>query len=547
VVSVHNDFKGLVDRALQFWWESNPVEATSAGVHTYDDQLERLDRDSRSEILSNYERFVAELSSFESESTGLTREDRLDLAVLKASLDSTVQLERRYRRVERDATVYPDICLWSVYLLLTRDFAPVDQRLQSVLARMRQIPRVLAEGKMNLASTKGVPAAWTKLGMEVCEAGMSFFAAVVPGYASQSKSLAADIRKATAMAIEAMGDYDRFLREELMPASNGEYRLGAELFDYLLRNAHMLPYSTDQLLEIGRMSVETTVIELERVASEIDKGRTWVDLVADVKQTTPTADTLLDVYRDETLRAKRFVTDRDLVTIPAGESLDVVETPEFERGRFPYAGYMTPAPFERDQRGMLWVTPIDRNLPPELQQQQLHGHPMAGIPVIALHETYPGHHLQYLHAGRLGSPVRKVFGTPVFVEGWALYCEELMFQQGFLDQESRLFQLKDQLWRACRVIIDVELHLGKMSFQDAVRMLVNVAKLEESSAIGEVKRYTQNPTQPMSYMVGKMEILKLREQLEEAGGGKLNLKSFHDKLLSYGPVPVGLIAEDMLG
>ena len=191
---------------------------------------------------------------------------------------------------------------------------------------------------------------------------------------------------------------------------------------------------------------------------------------------------------------------------------------------------------------MYYVTPIDQHLSPADRAEQLLGHNRFGMLLTNVHEGYPGHHLQLVVANQVQSPVRKLLSDTVFCEGWALYCEQLVLDQGMTeDPRVRLFQLKDQLWRACRVVIDVKLHTGRMTFDEAVDMLVNVAFLERPNAIGEVRRYTQEPTQPMSYLMGKEQIMQLRTREQERLGAGFALRQFHDRLLSYGTIPLSLI------
>jgi uncharacterized protein (DUF885 family) len=198
--------------------------------------------------------------------------------------------------------------------------------------------------------------------------------------------------------------------------------------------------------------------------------------------------------------------------------------------------------FEPRQEGLYYVTPLNERLAPEDRRQQMFGHNRYGMLLTNVHEGYPGHHLQLAIASGITSPVRKLLWNTVFCEGWALYCEQLVLDEGLTtDPRHRIFQLKDQLWRACRVVIDVKLHTSKMTFDEAVDMLVNVAHLERPNAIGEVRRYTQSATQPMSYLMGKHQILNLREREKQRLGSGFNLQSFHDRLLSYGTIPVALI------
>jgi uncharacterized protein (DUF885 family) len=207
---------------------------------------------------------------------------------------------------------------------------------------------------------------------------------------------------------------------------------------------------------------------------------------------------------------------------------------------------MTPAAFEEPQRGLFWVTPIDKSNP-TAAREQLAGHSRAAIEVRTLHEGYPGHHLQLCIGNRLKSRVRRIFGTAVFVEGWALYCEEMMKKEGFYTgKKTELIQLKDQLWRACRVVIDVRLHNGEFSFEEAVEMLVKTAGLERINAEAEVRRYSQSPTQPMSYLIGKIEVEGLKRDFIRKFP-QISLKAFHDRLLSYGSVPITLVRKQLPG
>jgi uncharacterized protein (DUF885 family) len=244
-------------------------------------------------------------------------------------------------------------------------------------------------------------------------------------------------------------------------------------------------------------------------------------------------------------RARDFVNKKDLVTIPDGEKLTVTETPAYVRSVIPYAAYLPPAPFESRQEGFFFVTPIDKSAPTDKRHDQLEGH--SGVAVTAVHEAYPGHHVQLLHANKATSKVRKVFGTSTFCEGWALYCEDLMHEEGFYsDPKLRLLQQKDLLWRAWRVVIDVKLHLQQMSTEEAVDTLVDQAFLERGNAEAEVKRYTLTPTQPMSYLIGKREIRAIRDEYKQQKGERFKLKEFHDKLLSFGTVPLSLVRDAML-
>jgi uncharacterized protein (DUF885 family) len=316
--------------------------------------------------------------------------------------------------------------------------------------------------------------------------------------------------------------------------------------NYKLEREHLLGMNCAALTALGEEHVAKTRALLEEEAKRIDKGRTWQELIGDAKTRHPEPLKLKEAYQAETERARRFVIEKRVAPVAAGERLEVIDTPVFERAVIPYAAYLPPGPFDEDQTGFFYVTPIDATRRKEEQQQQLEGHNYAGLALTTAHEAYPGHHLQLCHANRTGSRLRRLADSPFFAEGWALYCEELMHELGFyVDPLTRLYQLKDLLWRACRVVLDVGLHTGKFTYMQAVDYLMQTAMVERVNALAEIKRYTLTPTQPMSYLVGKLEIVKLRAEAEKQLGSRFNLHDFHAALLARGTVPPALVGEEL--
>lgn len=539
------EFTKLVDEILEFNWESNPIEATFSGIHRYDDKLDIMNLKFREKYREKLKEYTKKLELFSSET--LSSDQKMDRKILKSSLETEVKIEEETKKLERKSSFYPKYALWGPYILMLRDFAPQKLRMANALARLEKIPIFMEQGKANLKRGESIPKVWTETGIETTSSGKEFFDKVIPIFAEKVPEIKKRILDATQKAKESFDSYETFLKEEILPRSDGDFAIGKKLFDYLLSSHHMLPYNSDQIYSIGEKLIEETQKEMEKVSKEIDPQKDWTDIVKEIKKTHPEKEKLLDFYKKEMEKARDFVKQKDLVTIPEGEKLEVIETPIFERNIIPYGAYMPPAPFEEKQEGFFWVTPANENLPSDQQEQQLQGHNCFGAVLTALHEAYPGHHLQLVHSNRVDSKVRRLFGTSLFWEGWALYCEEMMYEQGFYtDPRTRLLKLKDQLWRGCRVVIDVGLHTRKMSFDEAVEMLVKVAKLEPVNAKAEVKRYTTDPAQPLSYSLGKMEILKLKDDYKNLKGKDFNLKSFHNKLVSYGSIPIKMVREKML-
>jgi uncharacterized protein (DUF885 family) len=536
-----SEFKQLAEEILQSIWKSSPHAATFAGIHEYDNELDNVNRDFLVDVNKERRDFLHRLQALD-EST-LTSEQHIDWQLLKNFLESNIRDFEELRYWQKNAAEYANLCVDALHILFLREFAPIQERAAAILSRMKQIPRFLQDSKNNL---KDAPYIFTKLAIEITEEGQNFLKTITAKLSTMVPELTSDLKKASREAAAAINVYGDFLKKELLPKSTGEFAVGADHFNFKLKTDHMLPYTAEEILEYGYDIRRLTVQNLEEIAQQIDTQKTWIEIVEEIKNQHPQASELLATYKKEMERARKFIQKNDLVTIPRNEELEVISTPEFYRPVLPYAAYMNPAPFEKQQKGYFFVTPVDEDVSNEKQEEILRGHPLYGIPVTALHEGYPGHHLQLVHANQQKSKLRRILNTTVFIEGWALYCEEMMYEAGFYsDPRSRLLQLKDQLWRACRVIIDVGLHTKKMKYDEAVDFLVDCAKLQKVHAQKEVTRYTFTPTQPMSYLIGKRQILELKRDYQNRAGAKFNLKEFHDRLLGFGSIPICLARESL--
>ena len=534
------EFRQLADEILQSFWRSSPFAATFVGIHEYDHELDNVDPDYLIGVNKERKDFLNKLEALD-EST-LTPEEHIDWLLLKNFLVSSTREFEEIRYWQKNAAEYANLCVDALHILFLREFAPIEERAAAILSRMKQIPRFLKDSKRNL---KDAPPIFTNLAIETNMGGRDFLQTISAKLSDAVPAIAVDIDKARKEAGTAIADYGHFLENELLPKSNGEFAIGTEHFNFKLKTDHILPYTADQILDYGYSQKRATEEALEHTARQIDNDKTWVEIVEDIKSHHPKSSELLATYKAEMERARAFIQEKNLVSIPPAEQLDVIDTPAFYRPVLPYAAYMNPAPFETQQKGYFFVTPVDETLPADQQEEILRGHSFYGIPVTALHEGYPGHHLQLVHANYLKNKIRRILSTNVFIEGWALYCEEMMFEADFYsDPRSRLLQLKDQLWRACRVIIDVKLHTKQMTYEEAVNLLVDCAKLQRVHAEKEVTRYTFSPTQPMSYLVGKRQIIELKKDYQNHTD-EFNLKKFHDELLSFGSIPVCLIRKEL--
>jgi len=537
-----DEFQKLSKEVLDLWWRSSPVSATFVGVHDHDSELDDLSAEFIRQSIQDHKTCLTELEKLNP--VVLSPAERIDHVLLKDNLRAGIRNLEERRMWEKDPAGPVQVGLYGVFALAIREFAPPAQRAEAMLSRLKQVPRAIEQGRANLRDSAEV---FTRVAIEVTQGGISFFQGFVPAFADQVPALKAEILEACRQAVRTCEAYLKFLKQDHLMRSKGSFATGRELFDFMLKVGNGLPYDAADLLAIGNEVLVQTEKDLVSLAEQIAPGRKWWEIVAELKREHPTGPELMAAYRDEMKRARDFTREHGLATIPEGEELELIWTPPFERSTIPYAAYMSPAPFEKQQKGFFYVTPLNEQLSPDKQEEQLQGHCRYKIPVTALHEAYPGHHLQLVHSNRVGSDVRKVVGTTVFAEGWALYCEEMMFDQGFYsDPRVRLMQLKDQVWRACRVLIDVGLHTQGMTYAQAVDLLVNRARLERVNAEIEVNRYCGSPTQPMSYVIGKHQMMNLRREYELRKGAGFNLREFHDRLLSFGTIPVAIVREEML-
>ncbi|MGQ9699697.1 MAG: DUF885 domain-containing protein [Candidatus Bipolaricaulaceae bacterium] len=537
-------------RKFENWFSQflaeNPVAATGFGDHRFDEYL----GEHSSLALARQEKLLrealAELEGFNRD--GWSLDARVDHLLTVRLVCSFLRDFTRIRSFERNPYVYPGECVAGVGLLLLRDFAPFPKRLQSVLGRLREVPRVLKEGKENLVP-KEVPPVWAEISLEATGRSISLFKLVIPMLSLRVPRLGPRVIRASLRAARALADYASFIEREIIPKAQGEFAAGKELFEEILREDHMLEYSSVELLELGLELLEKTRAEMDSLAKRIVPGKTAREIIEEAKNHHPRPTELLRVYRQEVERARNFVREKGIVTIPEGESLKVVATPFPLRTTIPYAAYMMPGPLERVQQGIFLVTPVERWAPRKVREERLRGHNFAKIPVTVVHEAYPGHHLQLVFANRYAKTLPRKLASalsPLFVEGWAFYCEELMESLGYLDQPiQKLARLQDQLWRAARIVLDVSLHMKGMSVEEGVDFLVREAGLERANALAEVRRYTLTPTQPLSYLVGKLEILRLIEDYKKRHPS-VTLREIYDLLLSCGALPPRLLREALL-
>lgn len=528
----------LLEEFLAYWWRTHPTAATAVGIHAHDGELERYDPATLAEVRRQSAAYLAAFERLTPRDTA----ELLDLELVTGQLRWQLYELDEVATFQRNPLLYLEAPLGALYLMSVRDYAPAEDRARNATERLILLPALLDQARENLTQVAPV---FARTASAMARSGVALCSGLLPLHLGSAleddPGEFARWENALRGAEAALTSFATWLDEEVAPVATADFAIGEEAFRTKNRCLHGLTDTIDELLDYATRLKTETERELDALAREIDGGRGWREVAESLKDDHPTAEGLIEAYAAAMERARQFVEGYGLVEIPPGESLEVTATPDFLRPIIPYAAYLPPAPFELDQRGFFFVT-----LPDEDAVNALRDHPKAGIAVTALHEAYPGHHLQLTWSNRAPNVTGRVFHTPVFAEGWALYCEELMWEEGFYSgPEERFLQLKDLLWRACRIIVDVGLHTRGWSTESAVRFLVDEAGLEPVNAEIEVDRYCAEPTQPLSYAIGKREIMRLRERWRDRNGAEAPLRHFHDQLLGWGTIPIHLVARAM--
>lgn len=528
-------FYDLVETRVRRLLTSDPVLATSLGIHTEDHRLGEGSRDAR---LAEIEADRAHLAAVEGlDEAGLSPaarfERELELHNVRLALFEADEV-RRWERGSTAATEIGD----AVFLLFVRGGAPLAERLSRIADRLEQAP-----GFLEAARTKAaVPQVrvWQQEERRQVSDIASLLAEVRSAADAEAAAGTLDraelarVGRAVDLAGSALEQFRGWLDETLATAID-EWPLGSERYDALIRLRSLGDLDADAILQLGWDQLRANADARRAAARELDPGADLPTVLDRLKSDHPaTFGQALDGYRDAMRRARAFVIEHDLATVPDGERIDVLPTPEYLRRLLPFAAYYPPARFDADPSGLYLVTPAVDGDPGAMRE-----HYHASISNTSIHEAYPGHHLQLAAASAHPSLTRMLTDAPEFVEGWGMYSEQMMREHGF--DAGPAFQVSlytDAIWRACRIILDVRMHRGELDIDEGTEFLVEHTGFERPNARAEVRRYTSTPGYQLSYLLGKVLILGLREEERRRRGTEFSLKAFHDALLRNGSLPI---------
>ncbi|MBV8115528.1 MAG: DUF885 domain-containing protein, partial [Silvibacterium sp.] len=488
---------------------------------------------------------------------GLDESTRGDLTMVRSSIRGELLELGTIRPWEKNPDNYSSGIANSAFVLMERKFAPADDRLRSLIAREKQMPAVFAAAKENL---KNPPRVYTEIALEQLPDIVSFFQKDVPEAFADAKDAAtiSEFKKTNAAVIVSLQSYEKWLKSDLLPRSNGDFRIGAETFSKKLLCDEMVDTPLDKLLTIAYADLHKNQAEFERIAKEVDPSKTPQEVLAELGAIHPAPDQLLQTFRSTFDGLIRFIHEKQIITIPSDVQPTLEETPPFMRATT-QASMDPPGPFEKNSTTAYFnVTLPEKNWTPQHIAEHMMAFNQGTIISTSVHEAYPGHYVQFLWV-RYGdlSQVRKIVAVATNVEGWAHYCEQMMLDEGYGQPGTgardareakliRLGQLQDALLRDARFIVGIKMHTGQMSFDQAVDFFVSDGYQSRSVGTVETKRGTSDPTY-LYYTLGKLQIMKLRDDLQKKQGASFSLQHFHDDFMRQGGAPIKIVRQTLMG
>ena len=527
-----SDADARFERSIDRWFRDRlrlePTLASFVGVHEHDHRLQGASRESIEERVDFWRAAMAEMDRFSADDLTPSHALDRDLLVHEARLELHELTERRTWAGRSNAAGEIGDALFPLF---SRDFAPFPERLERITDRLEAAPRLLGEARSRLTDPVAL---WIQIDLESGESLPSFLDVIVAAARSERcpEALLSRLDAAVNATRAALDDHDAWLRDEVLPGASADWRAGPEQFEEIVR-LRELTAAGDEILAVGEQILADERTARAATSQELDPTLSPEEVADLVKDDHPASfGEALEEYRRSMAAARRFVIDHDLATMPADDTLVVIETPSYLRHLIPFAAYYDPPRFDPRPTGTYIVTPPET---PEMMRE----HCYASISNTSVHEAYPGHHLQLASARTNPSLVRVISSAAEFTEGWAFYCERTMKEQGFDDTpKHRYIQHTDAIWRAARIVLDVKLHRGEIGFDDAVEFLIAQTGFERPAALAEVKRYTSTPSYQLSYLFGRHLIDKLKADVARAQGSSFSLKAFHDTLIYGGTMPV---------
>ncbi|MEY2584147.1 MAG: hypothetical protein QOD80_173 [Verrucomicrobiota bacterium] len=548
-------FQKLAKDYIEGLLQANPEYATSLGDHRFDDQLTDYSDDAVAKELKRAKDFRQQLDAF-SDLTKLTGPNRVDVRLLKDNIDNEIFGIEELKEREWNPLLYNESLANSLYLLVARDFAPPENRAASIKARLEKIPAVIAQAKANL---KNPPQVYTETAIDQTQGAISLIKEGLNETLDKAPKAKADLASLQEKTIAALNDYKTWLKNDLLPRSTADFRIGADKFRKKLRFALSSDMSMEDLMKAARTDLEQTQKAIYETALPLykkqfpnadqatlsDRKKVTAAVLDKLAEQRPTDETIVNYSKTVLKEATDFVRAKNLVTVPS-TPVDIIVMPEFKRGQA-IAYCDSPGPLEKNGKTFFAVAPTPDDWKPERKASFFREYNNYMVRDLTVHEAMPGHYLQLAHSNEFKAPtlVRAIFQSGTFIEGWAVYTEQVMAEAGYGGPEVKMQQLKMRLRVVCNAIIDQSIHAGNMSEQEALDVMMKEGFQQEGEAVAKWKRARLSSSQLSTYFVGVTEHLALREQAKARDGARFDLKKYNDTVLSFGSPPVKYVREMM--
>ena len=541
-LSLADAFGVLSSQIMEELQSFYPVRSTEMGIHSYDHRFTDYSSSSVKKMINKLNRFEKKLYKYRG--AKLSAHNKINYKLLKSNVDIALQDLKKIRWHKKSPQLYVDEAVNGLYFLVLSPHAPMSEKIATILVRMRAVPKLFATARKNL---KKPPQIYIDAAIKSLEDGISLYKDVAGDISKQHPERADQLMKYSTRAREAMNDFMNFL-STMTAGSDKSFAIGKNNFDYKLKNEYFLDCDSDSLLKIGQTLLKQAQNNYRKYAGYVESNHQSGNHSVFVPATFASSD-ILDYYNWETNQVKLFCEENQIVSVPEDiGQVTVIETPAFLRSMHAGISYQPAGPFDTVQHGYFYVRPIPKIDDPGFLSGRYHYVHRRGFKGSVVHEAFPGHHLQLQLARMNDDPLRKTQFNIMMIEGWALYCEQMMYEEGLFGQENAaqwLAVLGGIRFRAARIIADISLHTGRMSYNECVDWMIEVLELETESEKmyiqTEVRRYTVSPTHQMSYLMGKREIMKLRQAMMKKEGDNFALGKFHDALLAEGSIAPALM------
>ena len=547
-------FQKIAHEYIEQYLRANPEDATELGDHRFDGQLTDYSSEARAKELATQKEFRDKLSAIGG--SQLTGANNIDFRILKENIDYQIFRADELKEPDWNPLVYMQSLANSLYLLVARDFASPEQRIPNLRQRLEGIPGVIAQAKANLQHP---PRVHTETAIEQTQGAINLVReglAPLVDRAPQMKNELAPLQEKT---VAALDDYKKWLQNDLLPRSDGNFRLGAEKFRKKLHFALASDLSMEEIMKRAQADLKQTQTDIYETALPLykkyfpnadakaptDKYKVTAAVLDKLAEQHPDDATIVDYAKDVVTEATDFVKSHRLVTVP-NTPLDVIAMPEFKRG-VAIAYCESPGPLEKSGRTFFAVSPTPKDWSKERKESFFREYNNYEIRDLTVHEAMPGHYLQLAHANEFSAPtlVRAIFRSGTFIEGWAVYCEQMMAEQGYGGPEVKMQQLKMRLRAIANAILDQSIHAGNMTEKEAMDLMIKETFQQEGEAVAKWKRARLTSAQLSTYFVGATEHLDLRAAEEKKLGNDFELKKYNDQVISYGSPPVKYVKELM--